>query len=257
VRRAAAWLLAAALGGAGVAQAGGLHDLADAWLVPLEQASRLLGQPSARPATWSAGVSQGRLFGLPELPQCGLDLRWRGRVGAVEASWERLGRDLFREDTWRLAALVGGRWRGGARVGMARLTLAGVAASPRPEVTLRLQGEMAARIDLDVWWPLTDAPSWHGSGGLRRWLRVTGGGDGWVWSAAADRSADGTPALQGEVLVRLAPAGALGLRVEPWSGSVGLVTSWRIGGLLVRSSHLAHPDLGTCHRWGLTVERAP
>jgi hypothetical protein len=46
---------------------------------------------------------------------------------------------------------------------------------------------------------------------------------------------------------------SLGLRIEPWSRAVGMVTGWRVGSLLLRTSHLLHPDLGTTHRWGLDL----
>jgi len=254
VRRAAACVLLGLLGPVPVATGGGLRDLADAWLAsPGQTASMLRGRDAATPGRWSVAVGQGRLYELPELPQCGLELGWRASAAGVSASWERLGRDLYREDTWRLAALVGRRVRWGAQVGVARLALGGRARGQSGEATLRLQAELPAGHVLDVWWPLTVAPPWYGSEGLRRWLRLSGAGDGWAWCAALDRSAGGAPIAQGEVLVRLAPIAAFGLRVEPWSGTIGCVTAWRLGGLLLRSSHLVHPDLGTTHRGGLVA----
>ena len=59
------------------------------------------------------------------------------------------------------------------------------------------------------------------------------------------------------LLLRLAPAAALGLRLDAWSQAAGLSTAWRLRSVVLRSSHLVHPDLGTTHRWGLDVGASP
>jgi hypothetical protein len=214
--------LIACLVAAAPVTAGGLRDLEDAWLIPSAEAGALLDAGATRASGWSLSLAQGRLFALEELGQLGLVLGRRWPRASLRFRWERLGQTLY-----------------------------------RAACDLRLVARPGRRLRVDVWWPVTAPPPWHGDLGLRRWLRVTAGGQGWSWAAVVDRRASGAPLLQGEVLLRLAPAAALGLRVEAWSGAAGLCTAWRWGQLLLRSSHLVHPDLGTTHRWSVGVGAAP
>ena len=241
--------------GASAAKAGGTRDLADAWLVSAERAAAVVGQDGAD--GWSAQLSQGRLFGLPELPQAGVRVGRRG--GRIDAalSWERLGRDLYREDTWRGELLFGGRLRLGMRVVLARLELDGDTRRDHREIDLRGRIPLTRRIVLDVWWPLRPAPSWYGRAGLRRWLRIEGGDGGLAWTVAIDRTVSGTPVVGGEVLIGPARQAALGVRYDSWSGGAGLCSAWRIRRLILRTSHLLHPDLGVSHRWCLGLGGAP
>jgi hypothetical protein len=255
--RRTAWTLLL-LGLAAPAAAGGLRDLADAWLIPGADLRALLVADVAagvapRDRGWSLAVTQGRLFELAELPQLGVAVGRRGGMLGWRLRWERLGGRLYQEDQARLELLVGDRWRAGAEVGLDRLALADDPPSLRPAVDLRLVGEPGRGLRLELWWPVTDAPPWYGHEGLRRWLRIAGAGEGWAWAAVVDRRVSGAPTWQAEVMLRLAPAAALGLRCEPWSQAAGFCSAWRLGGLILRTSHLLHPDLGVTHRWGLRL----
>jgi hypothetical protein len=42
---------------------------------------------------------------------------------------------------------------------------------------------------------------------------------------------------------------ALGLRADPATGILGLTLVWLGAGVMIRTSHLAHPDLGLTHRF--------
>jgi len=266
--------LLCAAGGAQEAGAGGIRDLADAWLVP---AARLLDGPptgeepgevpgevsgkapgqapgpgGAGGGGWSVGVAHGRLFGLDPLAQRGLSLRHRAGPWRLCARWERLGRDLYREDLAAAELLLGQRWRLGGQVVWQRLALAGAEARRHVTVDLRLEVSLPGGLQAALWWPLAGVPPWYGMGGLRRWLRLDGGHRA-AWAVAIDRQADGEPVIQAEIMLALVAGIHLGLRAEPRSATTGLVTSWRVAGLLLRSSHLAHPELGVTHRWGLEL----
>ncbi len=237
-------------------RAGGVRDLDDAWLVdPGHWGALFAGQPDppARPRWWTA-MTQGRLFGLEELAQAGLAVGRRGGAWCGVLTWERLGRgNLYREDLLRVGALVGRRWRAGLQIDGRRLSLGGDPAAERVSLALRVSAPLAAGTRLDVWWPLAGAPDWFGRQGSRRWARLSRTTGGSVWTLVVDRRADGVPLLQGELILGPVTGVGLGARVEPWSGTVGLVTAWRWGGVILRSSHLVHPELGASHRWGLLL----
>jgi len=233
--------------------AGGLRDLEDAWLIPTARLRTMLTSAEAPPRRWFLTVAQGRLYDLAELPQLGIAAGYGGSNLQCRVAWERLGRSLYREDQARLEVLVGPTWRVGFGAGVDQLDLGEPELRRAFSLELRIRGALPNGLSIDVWWPLTEAPTWYGRQGLRRWLRLDGGGKAGVWSAAVDVTSEGTPTVQGEAMLRLAAAGALGLRFEPWSGAAGFTMAWRLGPVLWRSSHLVHPDLGTSHRWSFDL----
>ena len=80
-------------------------------------------------------------------------------------------------------------------------------------------------------------------------------GAGLALAIAIDQAAGGGPLLSLEAAAALAPRLGVGLRADPGTGSCGPVTWWRAGPLLVRTSHVVHPDLGATHRMLLAVGR--
>lgn len=236
-----------------VTGAGGMRDLDDAWLIPADQVQTLLTGAQGSRRHWYLTVAQGRLFDLAELPQFGIAVgcHWSHIHGRL--AWERLGRSLYREDQGRLEVLAGCVWQVGLGAELDQLDLGEDTPRRAFNLDLRIQGTLASGVRIHVWWPLTEGPAWYGRQGLRRWLRLDGGGEGWAWSAAIDRTSEGAPTLQGEAMLRLTNTGALGLRFDPRSGASGLTMAWRLGPVLLRSSHLVHPDLGTSHRWSFYI----
>jgi hypothetical protein len=252
--RLATVVYALATAAAGAAAGGGLRDVEDAWLIEPGATAALLAEPAdARAHRWRASAGHGTLFGMAELPQAALEVERRWAAVRALAGWQRLGRDLYRETTWRLALLAGRSWQLGAEVERAALDLGGEPAHRHTALTARLSAPLSGALRVEAWLPLTAPPVWYGRQGPRRWWRLVGGGDGWLWTAAADRSRDGSPSLQGEVLLRLVPRAALGVRCEPSTGTIGLCTAWRTSGAVLRTSHAVHPDLGPSHRFGLVV----
>jgi len=239
------WLLLLA----GAAPAAGTRDLADAWLTSGPRSARLVTAPTG---DWWLAAAHGRLFGMPELPQLGLLAACRRPRWRVELAWERLGSDLYREDRLRGRWTVGARWRLGLAGSVDRLLLAG---QPRSgaSAALVVAGPLGARCRWSLDWSLLPAPEWYGERGLRRWLRLEYDGAEASTTVALDRRVNATPVVQAEALIRLTSGVAWGLRYDGGGGAVGLVTVWCRSGLTLRSSHLAHPDLGLTHRWTLAV----
>lgn len=237
---------------------GGVRDLADAWLLDGPRTDALLAGPDAAgsPAPrWWLEARQGSLYNLPELPQLGLLASLRhGRVGLL-AAWERLGADLYREDVATGRLSYGDSWRWGLCVELARLDLAGDAVRRHLLLATCLQLPLTSGIELTIDWPWAGPPPWYGDRGLGRWVALTGRVTAAAWTLAWHRRGDGTPMLQVEALFSLAPGVAWGVRWDAASGSAGLCTAWKRAGLVLRSSHLAHDDLGITHRWSLGVAR--
>lgn len=248
-RAGAAAMLVVVLAGplAGIGQAGGSRDLADAWLVSPAEIG-LAPMPA-----WQVGVGTGRLFGLPELAQWRLEARVARAAWRAGVSFERLGSDLICEDAVRVHAGFGRGWSLGLEAGADRLVIAADETRVSPALAVSAAGALAAALRLEVWVHLHEAPPWYGTTGLRRVALLTGRREEWAWAVAIDRAADGRPSLQGDVLARVAPIACLGLRIDPWSGAVGLNTAWWVGVGWLRTSHLVHPELGTTHRWALVV----
>lgn len=240
------------------ASAGGTRDLEDGWLVPAERMAEILpwnvlderGEESGG-GLWIS-VGQAHLFGLSELSLARLAVGGGWRKLGVGLAWQRLGEGLFREDRLRVLVSVGTRWRVLVQPGWDRLLLADEPPWNIPTLDLGLAFPLVGRVNVQVVVPLRGPPPWHGERSQRRWLLITGGRPGLCGALAIDRGGTGQPSLQLALLGRAAPVVALGLRSEPATGSLGLTTVWRRRGWLLRSSHLAHPDLGITHRWSLT-----
>mgnify|MGYP001026491582 CR=1 FL=1 len=253
------WGFVAALAaGAQGARAGGTRDLMDGWVVPASSVAALLSAPSAAAAPdgpW-ASLGQGRLYGLRELPLAAAAAGWRAPRWEAALAWQHLGSGLWREERLRARLLVGRAARVGLAAGWDALRLAGQASGERwaalsCEVEFDRPGAWCWRASF----PLRPCPPWYGEGGARRWLGVSGGASGFGWAVALDRDARGVPLLEGEALAAIGGGGALGLRWEPATGSLGATTAWLRLGLLLRTSHLAHPALGVTHRFALGFGR--
>lgn len=253
--RGVALLVAIAwLGLGSPAAGGGSRDLHDGWLLPPDLLRPWLapGPTAGETGPWAA-VGQARLYGMPELPLRALAAGWRAPRWRAVLAWQRLGADLLVEERVRGRLLMGARQAAGVAVGWDVLRLAGAPPRRRPVVNceLRLAGPAGTLLAGSL--PLLPAPDWYGRGGARRWWSLAAVGGDAGWSLALDRDAAGRPLLEGEGMVRVADRCGVGLRWEPATGSLGLTTAWLWRGLLLRSSHLAHPVLGLTHRWSLGV----
>ncbi|MFH1842759.1 MAG: hypothetical protein ABIF77_06090 [bacterium] len=242
--------------------AGGLRDLQDGWLVPVAATARMLGDRSGDSVSdlpdrglWVA-CGRSSLYGMPELPLRRLALGALFPRFALSAAWQRLGDDLYREDTIRGRLEVGRHWRGVLEGGYDRIELAAVSKRSIPRLQLTLLMPLTGRIRF-VWTvplPVNSEPPVERE--LSRWLELHGRGQQLCWCLALDRSGMRVPALQFAVLARVANGVGFGVRAEPATGSLGGSTVWlrgdgTAGSWLVRTSHVMHPDLGLTHRWYL------
>lgn len=233
---------------AGYVPAAGLHDHADAWLARGPAVAAVLGRPAGR---WWAAAGQGRLFGLAELPQVALTVqhrapRWRSRL-----AWESLGQGPFSERRAAADLFLGRDWRMGAAAEHCQLQCGRAYRSL--QVWAAVSGPLGEAGRWWFHWPVVGPPAWAGPRDPGRWLRLQWQMATVVTAVVVDRRRDGTPVVASEVLLRLAGPLAWGVRHDGASGALGLVTAWRRGALLVRTSHLAHPYLGVTHRWSVGV----
>jgi hypothetical protein len=239
---------------ASVAVAGGVRDLADAWLVDGARTARLLADGRAGRGVWLE-TSHGRLWSVPELPQFGLSLSHLGGGHRVELAWEQLGSSIYRERAGHLFVAVGRGWSVGAGIVHRGVQIAGQEGRGHDDGFVQLEGPRDGPIRAGWRLPLGPVAPWFGERGIARWLWVAGDAADMAWTIGLDRRGDGTPSLQLEALVALSGQVAWGARFDAASGSIGFSLAWRVGGILMRSSHLTHPELGVMHRWGLGVRR--
>ena len=249
------------------ARSAGARDITDGWLLPVgELTRRLLVDPAAPAAVGAVAAREGRsgswftcgrmeLYGLAELPATVLEAGLSAAGPQFRLAWQRMGSGLFVEDQYRLELGAGGVWQPSLTVGLDRQVLARVLHQRRISCRVALTVPSGSAVRVRLFLHLLPPPPWYGNYGLRRCLLVSGGDGRLAWAVACDRAASGRPHWQASVTTRASAALAVGLRAEPRTGSVGFTTAWRRRNLLLRSSHLMHPDLGITHRWSVTVGR--
>ena len=262
IRRTLVAVTVLALLAAGPAVAAGVRLLEDAWLWdPVWPPADRGAAPVAAGAFVWAAVGTGRLFGLSDLPLSALRVaagrRGAGSAWGAAAAWQRLGRDILLLDRVEVAAGRSGRWRCRAWATAERQVLAGMPAPARRRAGAVLGWSWRAPSGggyCDLHLPLLDdmvrdprfvAPV------FRLVVRLAPATLALAW----DRRGDGTPLLGGEVVVDLSRTAAVSWRFDAGSRSIGWGLVLRRGSLLVRTSHLIHPDLGVSHRWQLAAGR--
>lgn|GEM_PF-1119260 len=248
--------------------AAGLKDLQDGWLLGVEGMWRLfqpvhmngLAGPGTPDGVWlSAG--QCRLFGMAALPVVELAVgarhnrsRW---TWYANAHWQRLGRDLFREDSVTLHVGGGRRWLCGAMLSKQAVTVAGLREANEAQAALEIETPPlwvgAARLRISGRFHLLEPPEWYGKSGRRELLRAIIEWPGLAVAAALDRLSDGAPRFSLDVWGRLSERMAVGVRLDPATGVMGPGLAVLLPRMLLRTSHVAHPELGPTHRFCLTV----
>lgn len=265
------WSLVQLWGLVGVAQAAGLRDIQDSWLVDRETAWVLLGyrpDPLARLALPQPALvlscGQGLLFSQPELPQLEAGLRWRtvlaSRAFTMDGSWRTLGQGVFRETAF--SGKVSLESSPGFWMGMTRTaeTLAGETVPARYVAAFGATGRwllngpllLMAKVQFDF-----DARIARDFQPARRpFLEAALLGETAGLALGLDRRPDGTPVAGLDAFWKAGPGVGFSLRIDPATGVVGPGLQLRRGPLLLRTSHLVHPALGQTHRFLLCVVRA-
>ena len=266
-RAAFAVALALAFGQARVAAADGLRRLDAAWLLPAGQVATAIGagQRSAGNGAWGR-AGQTRLFGQSDLQVRRLAAGLAGPGGgwALEGGWESAGTGALRDDRLDGRLAVGRRVRVGARMRWRRL-------QPGPGPRLQDRNwdlEVGATtavgplggVQADFAWPLVRTGDSALAAEPVTRLRLALAGQDRAVALGLEVGADGRPAIGWEALCALGRGLGLAWRVDRASGAMGTALYWRRGVLRLRTSHLAHPDLGLTHRFELTFgtpESAP
>lgn len=247
------------IGLVGPVAANGMRGLDDGWLLEgPDEASVLDGSPrlAAQGAAWWVGGGAARLFGMDQLPVSTLGLGLTAKLWSVGVEWERTGRTLFAEDRLDVVLCFGRSPRVGARVGMAAWTVRGFDPERVWEPALEVTLGSGVPWSLRLTWHVLESPAWHGRSGRRELLRGTWVGGGVGLALALDRDADGNPFVGLHVMWRLDDRLGLGVRADPVTGSLGPCLTAVTRGLMIRTSHLAHPALGLTHRVSFGVGNA-
>jgi len=245
--------------------AAGIRNLADGWLLgPAATAAFIGGQDAPGGGVW-AMAGQNRLYGLPELPVTALCLGARlGRLPGqptVDICWQSLGRGLYREDDYRVHFQVGKMPVLGVALRSVAIHTGGYAGIQTGQdhhwqaaVTIQAgwQGTAGTHVQTQLWLSLAAGGSVASGSGRRPLLRMQGWQGPLALALAVDLTADRVPTVGLEWDLAWG-GGGCGLRLDPATGSLGPVLYWRRRLLLVRTSHLVHPQLGVTHRVQLGV----
>lgn len=245
------------------AAADGLRRLDAAWLLPAGQVAAAIGSGprAAGNGVWGR-AGQMRLFGQAALPVRRLAAGLAGGRGgwALEGGWESAGSGPLRDDRLDGRLAVGRRLRVGARMRWRRLQ-----PGPGPRMQDRLLDlEVGATpgvgslgmVQADVSWPLVRTGDKALAAEPVTRLRLALAGRDRAVAFGLEVGADGRPAIGWETLCALGRGLGLAWRVDRASGAMGTALYWRRGSLRLRTSHLAHPDLGLTHRFELTLGAA-
>lgn len=249
-----AGLLLAGLAAARPAGAAGLRRLDSAWLLPAALQAHLVGDANAATPAQGAWLraGQARLYGLPELATRALGVGITGRGWVLDAGWETLGSGDLRDDRAQAAIAVGTTRLLGARASRRGLRpgagQAGSASALDLEVVAGGHTAGLGHWRLAAWWPLLrQGDPWVPAEPETR-LRGALAGQGRGLAVSLELTADGSPAFGWEALASLGGRLALAWRADTASGATGGGLLWRSGKFRLRTSHLAHPELGLTHR---------
>ncbi len=254
-----------------VVVAAGIRDLADGWLLGLAATGEFLGPPAL--STGGAWVAAGhsRLYGMAELPVSALTggVRFSGWPGdpTLTVGWQNLGEGLFQEHQLEAHLQLGTAPVAGLAV-LSTVTQTGGSAGIDSQKDTHWQSAFTVqggwrpsatgRVQIQFWLPLVQHNGSSMVAARQRLVRAQGWQGPLVLAAAVDLTPDQTPTVSLEWGLRAGGA-ACGLRADLATGALGPVLYLRRGQILVRSSHLVHPQLGVSHRLqvGLGTWEAP
>lgn len=247
-------------------RADGLRDFQDGWLLTFRDLDVILPRAEGTPAPVDQGkvglwfgMGQGRLFSMPDLP-----LRWaNGGVARhgktmdwwLTGTWERLGKDLLVEETSSLELGLGRNPRAAVQTRSSRWSVDGEMVAANLNVVLAGWFSFGLRSGITGIWGFYlypgNSPSWHVTRGRRRLVEFKLLGPGTGLSLRLDQRGDGTPNVVAEALGGLNENLAVGVLVDPETGTIGGIMALRVGSYRLQSSHLVHPALGVTHRFCL------
>ena len=256
--------------GAGI-QAAGLREFQDSWLISGDESGALLSQKIdsleliIHPGTtMGLDLGQARLFSLPELEQTNLraiiQATFLGRRLLLEGDWQQLGTGIFQEDKTWVTVRLGSRPAIGLKISRNRIRLAGEEVAQRIRVKLdldylvRMETETILRCRAVL--PLDSPESTLDHDSRQDLLTITLLRSRTALAMGLDRRFEGTPVVGFDFFWVLGGGVGFSLRVDPVTSSLGPGIHIRRGPLLLRTSHLVHPDLGQTHRFSISLKRA-
>ena len=265
-------LIMVVVGHAAPSVAAGLRDLQDGWLMTAEDAASVLqrsefpaGEDDGSEIFRSAWISAGkmRLYGMPDLPVTALagggSGIWWGKRWLAGFCWERTGSDLFVEDRKQFHFGAGRKTILGLDCSLSRMWIGGELEATHVGAAVTLVHNLVVRertlIRIGWFFDVVDPAPWFGRHGRRPlgYVCLLQPGSRFGSTLALDRRGDGTPGLSLDISAGLVDRFGLGLRVDFPTGALGPITIWKSGLLLIRTSHVAHPELGLTHRVSMTV----
>ncbi len=245
---------------AGVGQgfAAGMRDFVDSWLVPSAAVRELLlrdSQVGIVSKNFWGSMGQGRLFELQELEQkyvgLGLAVPLYGTRLDLSGCWEQTGTDLLVENRLEFRFLLGKSTAWGLSGTWFRRTLGHEPQSPLRNASLLWQVPFSwagNKGHLSLQWPVKVGgnPLWNQQkmGCFKATLRTKT----LAITLALDRSAFGEPSPGFQIFWAVGERVGLEWRVDVATGSLGPGLNFLRGPVLVRTSHVVHPQLGLTHR---------
>ncbi len=248
----------------------GLRDVQDGWLIPTRDAVHLLRMQSSdvllpvtpgKPAgVWGiAGTMQ--MFSMPELPVklVGMGIRLGGENTSwvINGQWQRTGGDLFLSDLQNLT--LGLEKKGSVRIGLERRSLS-LGSEPLPSwIGTKLLWELPpvqvsnCLLRSEIIFPLWASGNWSDHAVRQSRIRFGFFWDSYAVAGAFDKKSNLGWALGLELSTVLAHGIGLTVRVDPDTGSLGPGALFAWGQMLLRTSHVVHPELGITHRVTLTT----
>lgn len=245
------------------AAAAAMRDLTDGWLLSAPDLEYCLQGPfvSNAPPDRAGGVWLGlghtRIFSLPDLPQSVAAVAFRFRTGALPValgvSWQQTGADFLQAATGEMILRAGGDLHLGVRLVFRTLDLEGRRVGRNLDkallvgIPVDLGTDVRAAFELALGLPAASAAR---LAAVRRPLAkakvVRPGG---AVAASVDRKPTGEPVLSFEVQWAPVAGLAIGIRADPSTATLGPGIVWHRGSLMIRTSHLVHPELGATHRF--------
>jgi hypothetical protein len=256
--------------GTALSTASGLRDVSDGWIFPTGEIVKLLGKqewvplaiPMLNDGSGAWVVAGGmQLFGMPELPvqMAGLGLRLgKGASNWVaNFQWQRTGSGIFQSDLQTFAFSWNKNWGLGFCLSR-RLTSLG---SEELDAWLGLAFRVdippvhvaSYRIISQLQIPLGSSHAWQIMEPRQSRFKfgVTSGRLG--LATVLDKTSGSGWAAGLEIFIALNQGFGFSVLSDPATGSLGPGTIWVWDNLLIKTSHIVHPELGLTHRITLTA----
>jgi len=248
----------------------GLRNIEDGWLFSTREMVSLLkpdsfaGSDSLMNTNDSglwAVVGSMQLFGMPELPVTSLGLGAklsRGKSSwVVGGLWQRTGRGVFQSDIQSLTFGWEKQWQANFNLERNSWTIANRSMPSRVGLMLMLKPPLKNNgkwtVGSEIRIPIWASSDWRNHEMRQGRFKVSLFRDNMVLVGSFEKKADFGWALGLEVAVALVSGVGITSRFDPDTGSLGPGTIWILRKLLLKTSHVIHPDLGLTHRVTLTT----